>query len=108
MLEDRNAHLIVAVHNSRVVGVLYAEIQEAPGDEVTQGYRRVSVEELTVRSDYQSVGVGTLLMVEAEKWAKLNQICDLTVLVYDFNDRAVDFYKKNGYKPYSIKMNKKI
>ena len=108
ILDDKKTLLIVAEYNEKVIGVLYALIESADDDEVTHGYYRVSVDEVSVHPDFRSKGVGTLLMKEAENWAKENKITDLTTLVYSFNDRAINFYKKNGYDPYSLKLNKKI
>jgi ribosomal protein S18 acetylase RimI-like enzyme len=100
--------MFVAECDGKVVGVLYATIESADDDEVTHGYHRVSVDEVSVDPEYRSMKIGSKLMQEVENWAKENEISDLTTLVYAFNDRAVKFYEDNGYKPYSIKLNKKI
>ena len=108
ILEDKNALLIIAELDNKPIGLLYAIIESDEDDDVTYGYHRVSVEEISVHPDYRNHNIGTALMKEVENWAKDNKIADLTSLVYAFNQKAVNFYKKNGYKPYSIKINKKL
>lgn len=108
ILEDKNSLMIVAEHKKRVVGVLYAMIETAEDDEVTHGYHRVSIDEVSVDPEFRSMGIGSELLNEAENWAKQNKITDLTTLIYAFNNRAEKFYQSNGYVPYSIKLNKKI
>ncbi len=108
MIEDKNALVIVACINEEVIGMLYATIETADDDEVTLGYNRVSVDEISVLPSFANKGVGMKLMEHAEEWAGERGIVDLTVLVYNFNKNAIAFYEKNGYKPYSIKLNKKI
>lgn len=108
MLEDKSNLIIVAEMNKNVAGVLYAIVEEDEGNEWAEPYHRVSIEEITVHPNYMHQGVGTALMIKAENWAKEQGIKDMTSLVFDFNKNAISFYEKNGYKPYSIKMNKKF
>lgn len=108
MLEDKDAAVIVAEKNRKVVGVLYSIIEKDDGDEWAEPYRRVSIEEISVHSNFINQGVGTMLMEKVENWAKERGIKDMITLVFDFNKNAIKFYEKNGYKPYSIKMVKKI
>lgn len=108
IIDDKNCLMLVAEYEGKVVGVLYANIESADDDEVTYGYHRVSIDEVSIDPDYRSMGIGSKLMQEAENWARQNNISDLTTLAYTFNDRAVRFYENNGYEPYSIKLDKKI
>lgn len=108
MIEDKKGLALVAEGDCGVVGVLYATIEKENGDEVTRGYHRVSIDELSVGSAYTNRGIGSMLMQEVEKWTEKKKIKDLTVLVYAFNEKAIKFYENNGYRPYSIKLDKKI
>ncbi|MFA7243851.1 MAG: GNAT family N-acetyltransferase [Patescibacteria group bacterium] len=109
MIEDeQNALVVVAEVDNKIVGFLYATIEREDDNEVARGYNRISVDEVSVLPNHARRGVGSQLLQEVEKWAKIKKISDLTVLVYDFNKNAINFYSKNGYVPYSIKMNKKL
>ncbi|MCX6812427.1 MAG: GNAT family N-acetyltransferase [Candidatus Berkelbacteria bacterium] len=108
IIEDKKELMIVAEKNKEVVGVLYAITEKDDGDDWAQAYNRVSVEEISVSPKHFNQGIGTKLMQAAENWAKEQNISDVTALVYAFNDNAVNFYKKNYFTPYSVRMNKKI
>ena len=108
MVENKEELVIVAEKNKKIVGVLYAITEKDDGDEWTQPYNRVSVEEISVAPNLVNQGIGTKLMQAVTDWAKEKDISDVTALVYAFNDKAINFYKKNEFAPYSIKMNKKI
>lgn len=108
MIEHIDSLVIVAEGKEMIVGFLYATIEKDEGDEWSRPYRRVSIEEIGVLPVFAKRGIGTMLIQKAENWAKGKKIEDLTALVYDFNKDALAFYDKNGYKPYSVKLNKKL
>lgn len=108
IIEDKKELMIVAELNNEVVGVLYALTEKDDGDDWTQPYNRVSVEEISVSPSHFNQGIGTKLIQATENWAIEQNISDITALVYAFNDNAINFYKKNNFTPYSVKMNKKI
>lgn len=108
MIEDKNAVVMVAEIEHEVAGVLYATIAKDGGNEWVKPSKRVNIEEISVLPKFARLGIGTKLLQEAEKWAQEKKIKDLCVLVYDFNKSAISFYSKNGYRPYSTQMNKKI
>lgn len=108
MIDHQDSLVVVAEINNKVIGMLYALIEKSEEDDWTNAYKRVSIEEISVLPEFKSQGIGTLLMKEAENWAKGKKIKDLIALVYDFNKKAITFYDKNGYKPYSTQMKKKI
>ncbi len=106
--EDKNALLLVAEIDEKVVGILYAIIEKDDGDDWTHPYNRVSVEEMSVSKDFSRQGVGTMLIENTQNWAKKKGINNLIVLVHAFNKNAINFYLKNDFRDYSIKMVKKI
>jgi len=108
ILEDEEAFMIVAEVEGKIVGHLYAMIDDDEDGKITKGYHRIDVAEISIEPEYARKGIGTKLMENVENWAKEKNIVDLSTLVYDFNKEAIDFYKSNGYKPYSIRMEKKI
>lgn len=108
ILEDNDFAIFVAEAGEQIVGAINVSVEEENGGYMLKSYRRVAIDELSVSKDFQHQGIGKVLMQEAEKWAKKKKITDLTVLVYSFNKGAIKFYEKNGYQPYSLKLNKKI
>lgn len=92
MVEDPNAHHLVAEIDGRVVGSLGLHTQTPP--------RRRHVGEIgmTVHDGFQGQGVGTALMVAmidlADNWLGLQRI---ELHVYTDNDPAVHLYEKFGF-----------
>lgn len=108
ILDSSDCLMFVAEIEGKIVGMLYAFIDDYDDTPVATDYHRVEVAEISVAPEYAKQGIGTKLMAEAEKWAKDQGIFDLSVLVYAFNEEAISFFKSNDYKPYSIKMEKKL
>ena len=108
LIDDEDALFLVAQINSEVIGMIYAGIEKYESDDVVIGYHRVSIYELAVMDKFQSNGVGHQLVRGAENWAKKKKISDIIVLAHCFNKEAINFYKKNGFIPYSIQLDKKV
>lgn len=57
---------------------------------------------LSIRSEYQSKGVGSFLMNTLEEEARRRQFNRIIVNVYANNPRAEEFYKRKGYSLWFI------
>lgn len=108
LLDDKNTLFIIAEVAKKVVGLLYAGVETCESDKVVKGYRRISIYEFSVSPKFTNKGIGTSLLQTAEKWATDKGIKELIVLTYAFNKRAISFYEKNNFIPYSIQLDKKI
>jgi len=108
ILQDDRTSMFVAEAEGKVIGHIYAMTETFDEDEIAPACERVEIAEISIEPAYARMGIGTRLMEKAEKWAKEKKITNLETLVYDFNKDAISFYESNGYKPYSIKMQKKI
>jgi len=56
------------------------------------------IEDLCVDSDYRNKGVGGRLLEYCEKWCINNNINNIHLLADGRNKKALNFYKKNGWK----------
>lgn len=54
------------------------------------------------------MGVGTQLMQAAEAFAQERGVKKISLDYWTFNEPAAQFFAKNGYKPYNIKMWKEV
>lgn len=107
-IEDEKSLVIVAEIEGKVVGQLYAYVDDFDETPLATACHRVEIGEISVLPKYKRQGIGTMLMKEAERWARKKKIVDLSVLTYDYNKEAIKFYEQNGYKKYSIKLEKKL
>lgn len=90
---------------------LLAEREGAPVGYVTGGlcasetYRRVQrraeLETMYVINSARRAGVGSALFENFRAWATANGCDELLVSAYSGNQRAIAFYKAQGFQPYS-------
>lgn len=57
----------------------------------------VEIENIGVKPDYRSQGIGKLLVEKASKWAKAQGADRLLVETFAKNNRALKFYKEFGF-----------
>ena len=62
------------------------------------------IEQLGVKKTEHNRGIGTNLIEEIKEIAKLNKCDNIVLDVWSFNDSAIKFYKKKGFKEKKIKM----
>lgn len=59
--------------------------------------KRGSVNELVVKKEYQNKGIGKLLLNHLEKYLKEKDCKKIMIGVFAYNEKAINFYNKNGY-----------
>lgn len=91
---------MIAYLNSTPVG--YVAMSELKFDHRKSKY--VEVENMGVSPEYRSMGIGHLLIAEAKKWAKSKGISKLFVVAYSKNEKAVKFYKREGFGDVGLEM----
>ena len=102
-LDDKNSYNIVAVKDSKIVGVLTSDIQIKLRRERRQCY----IEDLIVDEEYRKQGVGKALLQNVVNFAKNNNCEVIKLSSYINNERAHKFYEDNNFvkKSYEFKQN---
>ncbi len=91
-LNRKRIHTLVAVENNKIVGYLttvYPKFKKLRGNAYIA---------LAVKSSHRGKGIGTKLMTELEKHAKLKKIRRIELEVFGKNVKAIDLYKRLGYE----------
>lgn len=70
--------------------------------------RYVEIENMGVSPKYRSQGIGKMLVDEAKKWAKELGINKMFVVAYYNNQKAVKFYKREGFKEIGLELEMNI
>jgi ribosomal protein S18 acetylase RimI-like enzyme len=95
-LADDTMRVFVAEVNGRLVGMILLKMRsEEHPVKYTQHYLHIST--LIVAADFQGQGVAQRLMDTAVAFAKEHNLSQLRLNVYDFNQRAITFYEKEGF-----------
>lgn len=95
---------IVAEINKKVVGVLIARLI----DRLTKKNKTLYIDDLIIERDYRSKGIGKELLQSAVNYAKENKYGQIELTSYIPNQKAQDFYIKNGFKKHSYKFKQEI
>ena len=98
---DPNNICLVAELNDEIVGYLAGEVLET---ESWRPVKRTELQNMFVKSQFRSKGVGKLLVGEFLKWSKSKGAQRALVVAYSTNDRAIEFYKRNGFEPESLSL----
>lgn len=75
------------------------------------GYRTksyVEIENMGVKNEYRSQGIGTRLLEIAQEWSKEKGVGVLHVSAFARNTKAITFYKKFGFVELSLDLEKEI
>ena len=98
-------HCLIAFAGKEAVGYV------ALAEKDFYGYRKskyIEIENIGVKTQYRSQGVGKKLMDAAIKWAKKVKASKLYVSAYWGNKKAINFYKKNGFYEIGLELDKKL
>lgn len=95
-LADDTMRVFMAEVNGRLVGMILLKIRsEEHPIKYSQYYLHIST--LIVAADFQGQGVAQRLMDTAVTFARERGLSQLRLNVYDFNQRAIAFYEKEGF-----------
>ena len=100
--EIKNNLFLVAVIDDKIVGFSRCE-----GNHLKRSAHKVEFG-VCVLKDYWGYGIGTNLLRESIAWADSNGIHKITLNVLETNDKAIDLYKKFGFKIEGILINDKV
>ncbi|HVF08304.1 MAG TPA: diaminopimelate decarboxylase [Actinomycetota bacterium] len=88
---DRTAQIVATDAGGRLIGHLYIEREAHP---VT---RHVASLGIAVAADARGLGVGSALMAEAMRWARLVGVDKVVLSVYPGNRAAIGLYRRFGF-----------
>lgn len=92
-IADNDCTVLIAYDSNEGVGYI------ACGPKVID-YRKskyLEIDSISVGPDYQSKGIGKLLIEKVKNWGKQNGYQRLFANSYFKNQRAIEFYKRNGF-----------
>ena len=106
LLRARNGRLFVADMDGKIVGYAEVSIKKLPPIHVHDREAYVGV--IFVDGLYRRKGIGTMLLKEAEKWAKGKGVFSLALTVFYKNKSAYVAYRKFGFREHNLKMSKVV
>jgi diamine N-acetyltransferase len=98
VIASEESALFVAESEGRIVGVIHAEVRQAPDFPLLVPRRYVHVDDLAVSESSRRQGVGQALMERTQEWAAGKGLTEIELHVWEFNSGAIAFYEQLGYQ----------
>ncbi len=102
LLSNKDAYKIIAEDEGKAIGYLAAAQKHID----YRNSKYLEIENMGVIPEYRSNGIGKLLIDECVTWAKENGYQKIFVNTYIANEKAISFYKKNGFDEIDISLEK--
>lgn len=100
-LDNENIHYAVATENDEVVGYLKLLLN---ANHATLTERSIELEKIYVKQSHLGSGAGKQLMTYAINFSRTQKFETLFLGVWKENERAVNFYRKTGFKEFDIRL----
>lgn len=105
-LARRNGRIFVATEGAKTIGFLMCEIQKM---KIVYRFPKVGfISTVYVEGKARRSGAGAALLEEAIRWLKSKGMNRLELGIMCNNDIGMEFWTKQGFKPWWVKMWKKI
>ncbi len=108
LIADESVGLFVAEREAQLVGLVHIVIRDTPDIPILVPRRYAVIDNLVVKDGLRRSGIGRALMIKAHDWAITKGAKLVELNVYDFNEAALAFYERLGYKTYSRQMSKSL
>lgn len=106
--QDHHHLILLAFIDEEPVGFIRAHIYQPDYTTDLVEDWAGNIDELFVRQGFRGNNIGQLLITEAEEWMKENGVNHVTLQMYSWNDRAGEFYEKQGFEVLDIRLKKEI
>lgn len=104
VVNNPDAVCLIAEEKGREVGYIAAK----PKDFGYRNSKYIEIENMGVIPGYRSQGIGSRLIEALLKWAKGNGFQKMYVNSYFKNDKAIKFYKKNGFLEIDVSLERAL
>jgi ribosomal protein S18 acetylase RimI-like enzyme len=108
LIADEDIGFFVASADEKPIGFVRAIVKDTPGIPIFVPKHYAIIESIVVKSGFQDHGIGSMLMEKAQEWAIAKGAVSMELNVYEFNDTAISFYERLGFKTFSRKMSKEL
>ena len=108
LLARNDVQIFIAAQDQKIVGYVHIFVQETPSIPLLKQRKFGVIDAIVVDEAFRGQGVGKKLMDRAESWAREQGATSMELNVYTFNQEALDFYQRIGYRSLRTRMSKEI
>jgi diamine N-acetyltransferase len=103
-LAQPDHHFFIGEVDGEPVGCIYAKIVRRPENPFTYAINALLIDQISVNPEHQGKGYGKQLLQVAYDLARAEGIQRIMLDVSDFNVNAIEFYKKQGFRVHTQRM----
>ncbi|WP_372365809.1 GNAT family N-acetyltransferase [Candidatus Uabimicrobium sp. HlEnr_7] len=107
-LSKNNIHAKVAISENEICGHILFEMRKVPKSLFTYERKYIYLMQIVVNNAYRKKGIGTLLMENMRAFARSQNIAKIELDVWNFNERARNFFTEQGFSDFGYRMNYQI
>lgn len=107
LLSDNETEVLVA-ETDRVVGLIHISLFNAPDFPIFVPQLRVAINNIFVNPAHRRSGIASLLIQNAEAWAKAKGAVGVDLNVYEFNETAQRLFSSMGFSTLSRRLSKAL
>lgn len=108
IINDNTKLLIVAEDENKIIGLAKSDIETSPDVALFVPRSWVNISTIVVDEAHHRKGVGEILLKSIYDWTRENNITEIELTVFTFNEQARLFYEKHGFKEVRKKLAKII
>lgn len=97
---NEKCKIVVAVDSSRILGYSFFSVAHKKETLYMRGRDYLDIDEICVDKDHRRQGVASSIMKYIENYAKEIGIERIELNLCEFNEEALSFYEKSGFKTY--------
>ena len=107
-LSNSNNIYLIAEFKNEIVGICFSQIKEISNNKIMKDRKILNIENICVDKNYQKKGIGKKLYEQIVQLAKERNIDNIELLVWGFNENAINFYKNLGMNIKNLRFEQKI
>lgn len=107
-LSNNNNIYLIAEFENKIVGICFSQMKEILNNKIMKNRKILHIEDICVDEGYQKKGIGKKLYNQIVQLAKENNIDNIELMVWGFNENAIKFYKNLGMNIKNLKFEQKI
>lgn len=104
LLNSSKTPIFVAVEEEKVLGYCFCKVKAYENESVVNDHTELFIDDLCVDENHRGQHIGTALYNEVVRYAKMRGCHNITLNVWNFNERAMKFYESLGMKPRKLDM----
>jgi diamine N-acetyltransferase len=104
IIKDKKQFLLFGYENNNPIGFIHFEIVSPKSHPVIRTQKHIHLHDIFIDRKYRGKKYGKNIFDEMLNIAKKNRINQIWLNVWFFNQDAISFYSKLGFKTFSMKM----